>query len=182
MNKPDHSGEAITILKVAAREPDAVVAPLSTAQGADGALDPRYAADFDNVSPPISWARVPMAGAYALIVEDPDAPRDTPFLHWAIWNIPAASTALPEGIANDPRPVTPPGAVQGRNDMGLHGWFGPRPPAGHGAHRYYFQLFALDEPLDMDADTPLPDLTNALKAHTVAKGEMIATFETRAAG
>jgi len=32
--------------------------------------------------------------------------------------------------------------------MGGHGWFGPRPPAGHGVHHYYFQVFALAQSLE----------------------------------
>jgi Raf kinase inhibitor-like YbhB/YbcL family protein len=86
-------------------------------------------------------------------------------------------TALPEGLPNAPVLETPQGGIQGRNGMGSYGWFGPRPPAGHGLHHYYFQVFALDEPIEMDPDTPLAELLNALKAHTLAKGEMAATYE-----
>ena len=175
---PAHSGAAIAILKIDAREPAAPLAPLSTGQDADGGLAAIHSADGGNVSPPLRWTGVPGAGAYALIVEDPDAPRELPFLHWAIWNIPGGHTSLPEGIAADAHPVEPNGAVQGRNDMGLHGWFGPRPPAGHGVHRYYFQLFALDGPIEMDADSALADLVDAMKGRVIAKGEMVATFET----
>ena len=69
------------------------------------------------------------------------------------------------------------GGVQGLNDAGGCGWFGPRPPAGHGVHRYYFQIFALDDFIPMDEDTPLKELLNALKANTIAKGEMMMTYE-----
>src|SRR5690606_40624535 len=62
------------------------------------------------------------------------------------------------------------------SDLG-YGWFGPRPPAGHGLHHYYFQLFALDAPLDMGPQTPLAELLNALKGHTIAQGELVATYE-----
>jgi phosphatidylethanolamine-binding protein (PEBP) family uncharacterized protein len=85
--------------------------------------------------------------------------------------------AIPEGLGNDKRLITPQGAIQGKNDAGGYGWFGPRPPAGHGVHRYYFQVFALDDWLEMGPDTPLHELLNALKGHTLAKGEMMATYE-----
>jgi phosphatidylethanolamine-binding protein (PEBP) family uncharacterized protein len=39
------------------------------------------------------------------------------------------------------------------NDSGSHGWFGPRPPPGHGGHRYYFQLFAVDGPLTLSPES-----------------------------
>lgn len=73
--------------------------------------------------------------------------------------------------------MTPQSAVQGRNDNGSYGYFGPRPPSGHGLHHYYFQIFALDDLLPTDADTPLAELLNALKGHTIAKGELVATYE-----
>lgn len=44
-------------------------------------------------------------------------------------------------------------------------------------HRYHFQLFALDQRLELDPDTPLEELINVLKGHTLAKGEMVATYE-----
>jgi Raf kinase inhibitor-like YbhB/YbcL family protein len=85
--------------------------------------------------------------------------------------------SLPEGIGNEPRLLQVQDAIQGRNGKGGYGWFGPRPPAGHGVHRYYFQVFALNERIQMGPDTELKELLNALKARTIAKGEMMATYE-----
>ena len=155
----------------------------SPAFGDGEPLDPSFTADEeDAVAPPLEWT-APPAGAQelVLIVEDPDAPREKPFVHWMIWDIHAEVTALPEGLPNAEFLATPQGGIQGRNDMGGYGWFGPRPPAGHGMHRYYFQVFALDDFLAMGPDTPLADLLNALKGHTIAKGEMMATYEAPAA-
>src|SRR5690606_3614426 len=114
-----------------------------------------HSAYHDNRSPPLQWDPVPGAVSYALIVEDPDAPRELPYVHWLIWNIPGDRRDLPEGIAGETDPPGVGGAVQGRNDSGTYGWFGPKPPPGHGVHRYYFQLFALDYRLEMGPDTPL---------------------------
>jgi Raf kinase inhibitor-like YbhB/YbcL family protein len=171
-----HSGESITIMRVEPREQTGIVVS-TTSQGTDGRLADAHSAYHDNLSPPLRWTPVPGAQAYALIVEDPDAPRELPFVHWLAWNIPGETTRLPEGIANAAHPVSPHGLTQGKNDNGSHGWFGPRPPAGHGVHRYYFQMFALDAPLEMGANTPLEELVNALKAHTIAEGQMVATYE-----
>ncbi len=174
-----HSGESIAIMRV---EPiyDTGVLVTCPVQEADGRLPDRYSAYHDNISPPLAWSDVPEVQAWAIIVEDPDAPREEPFIHWMIWNIAGEVTALAEGIGNVPDPVTPQGAVQGRNDMGGYGWFGPRPPVGHGVHRYYFQVFALNEVIEMGPDTPLEQLLHALKARTLAKGEMMATYEAPA--
>lgn len=173
---PDHSGESITIMRVDALG-DADLLVMCPVQEADGRLPDRHSAYHDNVSPPLRWTSIPEAKAWAVIVEDPDAPQEEPFVHWMIWNIHGETTALPEGLGNDPTPVSPQDAVQGRNGRGGYGWFGPRPPAGHGVHRYYFQVFALSSPIAMGPDTPLNELLNALKAHTLAKGEMMATYE-----
>jgi Raf kinase inhibitor-like YbhB/YbcL family protein len=172
----EHSGEAITILKV---EPilNTGVVVTTTAQGTDGRLEDRYSAYHDNVSPPLRWTAVPDAKAWAVIVEDPDAPQAHPFIHWMIWNIPGEARGLPEGLPNTAALVTPQGAIQGRNGQHGLGYFGPRPPVGHGLHRYYFQVFALDDTMDMGPETPLADLLNALKARTLASGEMVATYE-----
>ena len=177
MSEPErHSGESITIMRV---DPiyDTGVLVTCPVQEADGRLPDRHSAYHDNISPPLTWSNVPDVAAWAVIVEDPDAPREQPFVHWMIWNIPGSAHGLPEGVGNAAQPITPHDAIQGKNDMGGYGWFGPRPPAGHGLHRYYFQVFALDDRIPMDSDTPLKELLNALKGHTIAKGEMMATYE-----
>jgi Raf kinase inhibitor-like YbhB/YbcL family protein len=173
---PEHSGDAITIMKVDPILPTGITLT-STAVGADGRLADQYTAYYDNISPPLRWHSVPDVKAWAIIVEDPDAPREHPFIHWMIWNIEGGVTHLDQGLPNTDMPVTPQASIQGKNDMGGYGWFGPRPPAGHGVHRYYFQIFALDDFIPMDGDTPLSELLNALKGNTIAKGEMMATYE-----
>lgn len=173
------SGERISIQKVRPREQGRLVLA-SGAISADGRIDDLYSAYHDNWSPPVTWTNLPEAHAFALIVEDPDAPQDDPFVHWVIWNIPGRRDGLPAHIAQGrrvDRPLELRGAVQGRNGRGDYGWFGPMPPTGHGPHRYHFQLFALDEDLTLGPDTPLNELLNALKAHTIAEGELVGTYE-----
>jgi Raf kinase inhibitor-like YbhB/YbcL family protein len=148
----------------------------SPAINADGWIDPIYSANGDNVSPAVSWTAVLEAESFALVVEDPDAPRDKPFVHWLMWDIPGTATGLDRGVGPDNAPQ---GAIQGRNDAGKPGWYGPRPPAGHGPHRYHFQLFALSKRLGMGPETPLSELLNALKGCTLASGEIVGLFETR---
>ena len=176
---PQHSGEAIAVMKV---DPilDTGVVVTCPVQQVDGRLPDRFSAYFDNISPPLQWTGVPDVKAWAVIVEDPDAPRDQPFVHWMIWNLNGELRSIPEGLPYTAVLATPQGGIQGRNDMGGYGWFGPRPPAGHGVHRYYFQVFALDDLIEMGPDTPLAELLNALKGRTLAKGEMAATYEAPA--
>src|SRR5437667_8486577 len=58
----------------------------------------QYTGDGRNVSPPLKWRDL-AAGTrtLALVCEDPDAPRGT-FTHWVIFNVPAESVALSEGV------------------------------------------------------------------------------------
>ena len=171
-----HSGQSITIMRVQPRDQHGIEVT-SPAVGVDEHIADRYGAYRDNLSPPLNWTTVPGAKAYALIVEDPDAPRETPFLHWIAWDIPGNIITLPEAIANAANPVSPQGMIQGKNDNGSYGWFGPRPPRGHGVHHYHFQLFALDAPLKMDVNSRLEEIVNALKAHTIAEGELVGLYE-----
>lgn len=173
---PEHSGQSITIMRV---EPilNTGVVVTCPVQQPDGRLPDRHSAYHENISPPLEWTNVPDVKAWAVIVEDPDAPQEEPFVHWMLWNLEAGVTRLPEGLPNTPLLAAPQGGVQGRNGMHGYGWFGPRPPAGHGVHHYYFQVFALNDIIEMGPDTPLNELLNALKARTIAHGEMAATYE-----
>ena len=174
---PEHSGGVIAILQVQPYT-DAPVVVTSPAVDVDGRIDPTYAQEGDDISPPLEWTAVDEAQAWAVIVQDPDAPTADPVTHWAIWDIPGPSVGLPANIEKIGQTVTPKDAVQGMNSHGAHGWMGPKPPPGHGKHRYHVQVFALVKPLGMPADTPLADLVNALKGNALAAGELIATFET----
>ena len=173
---PERSPEALSLERITPREPGATLELLSEAIGADGAIDLRHTAYGDNLSPPLRWTPVRGAGAYAIILEDPDAPQETPFVHWMIWNIPGTTDWLPEGLPNDDHLVTPQGAIQGRNDNGSSGYFGPRPPAGTGVHHYHIQIFALDGPLTLKPDADLRALVDSMKGRVLADSELVATF------
>ena len=133
-------------------------------------------AAYMEASPPLSWSAQAGAKAYALIVEDPDAPRSTPFVHWMIWNL--ATTSLPKGLPSAAHPPQAPGAVQGKNDAGGFGYYGPHPPPGR-AHHYHFQVFALDAPIDVEPQSDLDEVTTAMKPHVVASGELVGTYQAR---
>jgi Raf kinase inhibitor-like YbhB/YbcL family protein len=173
---PPHSPEALSLARVTPRNPGAVLEMVSDALGADGSIDLRHTAYGDNLSPPLRWTPVEGAGAYAIILEDPDAPMEKPFVHWLIWNIPGSVASLPEGLPNNDRLITPQGAVQAKNDNGSFGYYGPRPPAGTGVHHYHFQIFALDAQLTLRSDADLRALVDAMKGRVLADGELVGTF------
>jgi Raf kinase inhibitor-like YbhB/YbcL family protein len=177
MDHPQHSPEALSLGRITTREPGAALELLSEAIGTDGVIDARHTAYGDNRSPPLRWTPLAGAGAYAIILEDPDAPMEHPFVHWMIWNIPGSIDVLPEGLPNADRLITPQGAIQGKNDNGSFGYFGPRPPPGSGVHHYHFQLFALDGPLTLHSDASLRALVDAMKGRVLADTELIGTSE-----
>src|SRR5262245_25931156 len=93
----------------------------------NGATIPRrYTDDGENVYPQVQWTGVPeQAHELVLLVDDPDAPRDKPFVHWIAFHIPPATGNLPEGVPRKDRLERPTGMAQGRNDFGTIGYLGP---------------------------------------------------------
>jgi Raf kinase inhibitor-like YbhB/YbcL family protein len=173
---PLHSPESLSLGRITPRTPATTLELLSDAVGIDGALDLRHSAYGNNLSPPLRWTPVAGAGAYAIIVEDPDAPQEKPFVHWMIWNIPGQLDALPEGVPNGAHPESPQNVVQAKNDNGAYGYFGPRPPPGTGLHRYHFQIFALDGPLTLKSDADIRALVGAMQGRVLADGELVGTY------
>jgi Raf kinase inhibitor-like YbhB/YbcL family protein len=169
------SGAALTLQRVRAQQPGRLRLA-SPAVDDEGRIAGRSSGYEDDLSPPLEWTGMPDAQTFALIVEDPDAATDKPVLHWLIWNIPGALQALPQGLPHGAKLDALGGAVQGKNTLGQHGYMGPKPPPGEHAHRYHFQLFALDIALDLRPDTPLEELVNLLKAHAIADAELVGTY------
>ncbi len=142
-----------------------------------GDIPRKYARDGDNVSPPLKWKDAPSgAKSFALIVEDPDAPRGT-FRHWAVYDIAAARNGLPEATTAGAKTES---LGHGVNDFGNAHYDGPQPPKGHGVHHYHFRLAALDvESLHLPPKARVDDVWKAAKPHIIAQAELVGTFENR---
>jgi len=140
---------------------------------ADGAEIPRlHTCDGENQSPRLTW-RDPPTGtrSFVLIVDDPDAPSGT-FTHWLLFDIPAGLTELSEGASGVGR--------AGRNDFGKNGYGGPCPPKGHGPHRYFLKLSALDlEALGLPEGAARSRLEAAMKGHVLATTQLAGRYERR---
>ncbi len=145
----------------------------------DGHLIPvDHTEDGDDLSPALTWTNLPKGAAtLALIVDDPDAPVEEPWVHWVVLNIPATLDALPAGFHEKSSPAdAPPGLVHGKNTWGTVGYRGPAPPVGHGTHHYHFKLYALDSKLDFPEGVSKHDLLEALSGHVLARGELVGTY------
>lgn len=141
-----------------------------------GTIPERYASCSGQTgnSPALAWGAPPSrTRSFALIVTDPDAPMTT-FTHWLIWDLPADTRSLPEGVPTEPQLRS--GARQGRNGFGRIGYGGPCPPGG-AAHRYVFTVYALDARLDLAPGATRQQLVDAMERHVLAAGELIGRYQ-----
>ncbi|GDX80980.1 hypothetical protein LBMAG42_27910 [Deltaproteobacteria bacterium] len=137
-----------------------------------GAPSPaKYTCTAENLSPPLAWGAPPAGTAsFVLIFDDPDAPGRV-WNHWLVWNLPVSSRGLPEGTRPDAA-----GMVQGTNDFGEIGYGGPCPPPGHGTHRYFARLYAVDRNLPLTVGASRVEVDAQLKGHVLASSELMGKF------
>lgn len=145
----------------------------STSFQANGAIDKKYTADGEDLSPQISIAKLPTGTkSIALSCEDPDAPVGTWF-HWLIWNMSPSTTELKEGTAKKSELAD--GSLQGTNDFKKTGYNGPSPPKGPD-HHYHFKVFALDQILDLKANSDKKEFYKSIEGHVLGTGSVIGTY------
>lgn len=141
---------------------------------APGASIPaRHTCDGDDLSPPLRWTDPPAGTrAFALVCDDPDAPRGR-WVHWVLWGMPATATGLAEGVKADATLAD--GARHGRNDFGRLGHGGPCPPPGK-PHRYVFTLFALDAVPALEPGATRSQLLDAIAGHVLGTAELTGRY------
>jgi hypothetical protein len=153
------------------------IALTSPAFADGGDIPARYTADGQGRSPPLQWRGVPQwAKAIVLLVEDADSPTPHPLVHAIVWDLPGEDGSLAEGElpASADREDLPP---MGLNSYLRAGWLPPDPPAGHGRHRYVFQIFALDNRPGFDTPPGRGRLVEAMRGHALAKGMLTGGYE-----
>ncbi len=149
----------------------------STAFTPDGEIPSLYTCDDKDISPALSW-NDPPAGtrSLALIVDDPDAPDPAAprmtWVHWVLYNLPAAGDGLPEAISAS---ALPDGTLEGINDWKRTGYGGPCPPIGR--HRYFFKLYALDLELPDLNEPTKAQLEGAMQDHVLEQATLMGTYK-----
>lgn len=144
----------------------AVTVTVSSPAFADGDEIPqRFTCDGDAVSPPLTWSGE-QEEAWALVVDDPDAPGGT-YVHWVVLDIPARTTSVETGAVPD-------GGVQVANTSDEASYAGPCPPSGE--HRYRFTVYGLDAPTGLTEGAGLDDALDAIGEHATSRGTMTAVY------
>ena len=112
----------------------------------------------DNTNPQLSWESPSTSTAgFVLTMIDTDA-RD--FVHWMLADIPASTTSIERGAADDVPGVGGKGSLSSEYDGK---YFGPCPPGPD--HHYVFTVYALDAALALEPGYTLGDLNDAMKGH-----------------
>jgi len=133
----------------------------------------QYAADGHNISPALQWINAPIGTqSFALIVDDPDAGEKS-WVHWIVFNIPATTTELPEGVQSDSFTCGITDFYYMRN--GIWQYCGPCPPSG--THNYHFTLYALNTTLHLGTDITKEDLTQAMAGHILEQTTLIGLYK-----
>lgn len=141
----------------------------SSAFSNGGLIPAKYTCNGDDLSPPLEWGGAPAkTKSFALLMDDPDAPIGT-VDHWVVFNIPASTTSLAEGITDYPE-----GSKLGSN-FSKKGYGGPCPPDRE--HRYFLRLYAVDTILDLEPGVSKADVLAALKGHILEEAELMGRYD-----
>jgi len=138
-----------------------------------GTIPKEFTCDGADSSPALEWSGGPReVKSYALIADDPDAPVGT-WVHWVLWNLPASTHSLQQGLAKSAE--LDGGARQGQNDFRKTGYGGPCPPPGK-PHRYFFKLYALDAALNLGGNSTKADLEGAMQGHILEQVQYMGRY------
>ena len=141
--------------------------PVKFSQAAPGV------ATGEGLSPAISWINVPAGTqSFFLNMRDMDVSRNKTTddqAHWVVWNIPAASTGLPEGVPKGSQLADGSYQISATGTM----YRGPGAPANGPPHHYMFEVYALDTKLDVqptaDAFETRTNVMKAMQGHILGK-------------
>ncbi|MBL4716273.1 MAG: YbhB/YbcL family Raf kinase inhibitor-like protein [Bacteroidia bacterium] len=132
----------------------------------------QYTCDGEDISIPLEWGNLPAkAKSVAIVCLDPDAPK--PFTHWVLYNIPADWNKLSENFTMEQAKQR--GVVVGKNSWDKLGYGGPCPPKDE--HRYYFQLFVLNDMLPAKEGLTKDELMYAMRMNVMAKKVYIGKYK-----
>jgi Raf kinase inhibitor-like YbhB/YbcL family protein len=132
-------------------------------------------------SPDLRWMNAPRDTANFVLIAHDMEPRPRKgvddILHWMVWNIAPSATQIPEAIPSNTQQL-PDGSLQTNGNPGQGGIAGyrpPCPPAGP-SHHYAFELFAVDQKLDLPETATRADVLKAMDGHILAHAALIVPY------
>ena len=156
---------------------------LTSTSFADGSQIPvKYTQAGNQTSPALTWTNAPPATqSFVLHMHDMEGARNKTSedqLHWLVWNIPATTTSLPEGVPNGPD------LKDGSHQTSASGngvYRGPGAADAGPLHHYVFEIFALDTKVDVPANAADPfdtraKVLSAMQGHIVGKAVYLGLF------
>ncbi len=177
---------SVMVTAVAAQQAPTPAPPpmrLMTNAFIDGGLIPaKFTQAGAQVSPALAWTNVPPnTQSFVLHMHDMEGARNKTTedqLHWLVWNIPASTTSLPEGVPNGPD------LKDGSHQTSASGngvYRGPGAPANGPFHHYVFEIFALDTKVDIPANASDPfdtraKVLSAMQGHVLGKAVYLGFF------
>lgn len=155
-------------------EPQGPAMVLTSTAFSDGGIIPdKYSQAGEGVSPALTWTNTPAGTvSHVVLIHDPDGSSNKTTedgLHWLVWNIPASTSSLPEGMKAGAE------LPDGTRQTGYAGamYKGPGARANGPRHHYTFEVFALDVKLDVppegDFSVTRANVMKAMQGHVIGK-------------
>jgi phosphatidylethanolamine-binding protein (PEBP) family uncharacterized protein len=170
--------------------PDPAITVTSEDCGASGSnMSINHTQDGKDLFPQLSWTPVPGTQEYLLISQDVDVPFPTPGTHGIYHGIPPEKTSVSnedfdplKGTRKKPEGTELKGGFKRGTNLRGTVYGGPRALKGHGPHRYYYMVVALNEKLDTSRVSPVAknfELAKEIEGKVLGWGEWIGVSERK---
>lgn len=140
-----------------------------------GQLPDRYACEGEGVSPPLSVESTPDPTAALAVVAEADLGVFNKPLFWVLWNLPADTEVVPTGVPRTATVDSLGGARQSNQPGTRPGYSPPCPPLGRET-TLLFDVFALEESLDIEAGAPAEAAEEAVTRAQLASTRISVTY------
>ncbi|KAB8237467.1 phosphatidylethanolamine-binding protein [Aspergillus alliaceus] len=123
--------------------------------GSGSRMQTAHAYDGGGYFPELRWPITTSdTQEYVLVCEDPDAPLTEPVIHGLYYGIPPVLVGLHRSDFIEADAKNDPYRLRGGFKYGANSgggvYLAPRPARGHGPHRYFFELIALNHTIDQN--------------------------------